>query len=223
MVRCKPVHNSNPPAKICKSSKTKVPRHHTEKMSFHPRFANGDFSPLLVLLDEFDAQRPDRSNQGTNESDSRPQTSKNFSPRFDMREMNDVYLLDGEIPGVGQSDVEIEFTDANTLAIKGHGRRDYENGKSVTLAVDSGEQATSSKSHQPTAEDEAGGSSIVKVSPKGVLKKYLVSERQVGQFERTFTFSAKVEQDGVKASLKNGILSIVVPKTVHTTKKITIE
>ena len=192
-------------------------------MSFYPRFANGDFSPLLFLLDEFESQRSDRSNSGT--SDSPSQSPKTFSPRFDMREVNDAYLLDGEVPGIGQSDVEIEFTDANTLEIKGHGRRDYENSLTVTGA--SSEQATSSKSQQPTAEDEAeGGSSVIKVSPrapKGVLKKYLVSERQVGQFERTFTFPAKVDQDGVKASLKNGIMSIVVPKAIHTAKKITIE
>ena len=188
-------------------------------MSFYPPFANRDFSPLLVLLDEFESQRSDRSNSGT--SDSPSQSSKTFSPRFDMREVNDAYLLDGEVPGIGQSDVEIEFADANTLEIKGHGRRDYE--KSVTVTAASSEQATSSKSQQPTAEDEAeGGSSVIKVSPKAP-KKYLVSERQVGQFERTFTFPAKVDQDGVKASLKNGILSIVVPKAIHTAKKIMIE
>jgi HSP20 family molecular chaperone IbpA len=45
-----------------------------------------------------------------------------------------------------------------------------------------------------------------------------VSERQVGQFERTFTFLAKVDQDGVKASLNHGILSIVVPKAIHTAR-----
>jgi HSP20 family molecular chaperone IbpA len=65
-----------------------------------------------------------------------------------MREVNDAYLLDGEVPGIGQSDIEIDFSDANTLEIKGHGRRDYE--KSVTVAVNSSEQATSSKFQQPT-------------------------------------------------------------------------
>lgn len=43
--------------------------------------------------------------------------------------------------------------------------------------------------------------------------KYWVSERSIGQFSRTFTFPGRVDQDGVKASMKNGILSIVVPKS----------
>lgn len=52
---------------------------------------------------------------------------------------------------------------------------------------------------------------------------YWVSERSVGEFQRTFTFSARVDQDGVRAALKNGILSIVVPKeAAPKTKKIRV-
>ena len=44
--------------------------------------------------------------------------------------------------------------------------------------------------------------------------KYWVSERSVGEFERRFTFPERVNVDAnaVKASLKDGILSVVVPK-----------
>ena len=44
--------------------------------------------------------------------------------------------------------------------------------------------------------------------------KYWVSERSVGEFERRFTFPERVNLDAnaVKASLKDGILSVVVPK-----------
>ncbi|KAJ6088001.1 hypothetical protein N7467_006915 [Penicillium canescens] len=50
------------------------------------------------------------------------------------------------------------------------------------------------------------------------------SERSVGEFQRTFSFLARVDQDNVKASLKHGILSVQVPKaTAAATKKITIE
>ena len=142
-----------------------------------------------------------------------------------MREVNDSYLLDGEVSGISQSDIEIEFADLNTLVIKGRSQRDYKN--SVPETANSSDQATSSKSHQPTVEDEAneGESSVItpeKASPPAV--KYWVSERHVGQFQRMFTFPTKVDQDGVKANLKNGILSIVVPKApVSTPKKIRIE
>lgn len=42
--------------------------------------------------------------------------------------------------------------------------------------------------------------------------RYWVSERSVGEFQRTFNFPGKVDRDAVKASLKNGILTVVVPK-----------
>jgi HSP20 family protein len=183
-------------------------------MAFHPQFTTArNLSQLFHHLDEY-----------------RSQSSPSFSPRFDVREVNDSYLLDGEVSGISQSDIEIEFADLNTLVIKGRSQRDYKN--SVPETANSSDQATSSKSHQPTVEGEAneGESSVTtsaelspkKASPPAV--KYWVSERHVGKFQRMFTFPTKVDQDGVKANLKNGILSIVVPKApVSTPKKIRIE
>jgi len=40
----------------------------------------------------------------------------------------------------------------------------------------------------------------------------LLSERLVGEFHRTFAFPSPVVEEGVKASLENGVLSLVVPK-----------
>ena len=55
--------------------------------------------------------------------------------------------------------------------------------------------------------------------------KYWVSERSVGEFHRSFSFPGRVDQDGVKASLKNGVLSIVVPKlaAIKHSRKVAIE
>ncbi|KAN0086685.1 heat shock protein Hsp30-like [Elaphomyces granulatus] len=195
-----------------------------ETVAFYPRFAaTGDLSPLFQLFDDYDGHHSGGPNAGS--SASRSQSSQKFSPRFDLREANDSYLLDGEIPGISQSDVEVEFADANILVVKGRSGRDYD-------TANSSEQVTSLKVHQVSVEDEVdkGESSVIasaKPSPKEMSKKsppeftYTLSEREVGQFRRKFTFPQKVDQDGVKASLKNGILSIVVPKA--DVRKITIE
>ncbi len=50
-----------------------------------------------------------------------------------------------------------------------------------------------------------------------------MSERSVGEFSRSFSFPVRVDQDAVKASMKNGILSILVPKAKkHESRKIDI-
>ncbi|KAL8999270.1 MAG: hypothetical protein Q9169_001815 [Polycauliona sp. 2 TL-2023] len=60
-------------------------------------------------------------------------------------------------------------------------------------------------------------------TPKQPGSRYWVTERSVGEFRRTFSFPGKVDQEAVKASLENGILSVVVPKTAKQQRKIVIE
>jgi len=69
--------------------------------------------------------------------------------------------------------------------------------KLIKKAKESGQQVgTTAQQQQPTTKE-----------------KFWVSERSVGEFARSFHFPTKVDQDAVKASMKNGILSITVPKT----------
>ena len=54
--------------------------------------------------------------------------------------------------------------------------------------------------------------------------KYWVSERSVGEFHRAFSFSSRVDQDSVTASLKNGVLSVVVPNAAsYQAKRINVD
>ncbi|KAL4895308.1 HSP20-like chaperone [Aspergillus ambiguus] len=175
-------------------------------MSLFRTFPNtGDFSPLFRLLDDYDVHR---SNRGLST------TTRSFAPRFDVREANDAYYLDGELPGIAQKDVDIEFTDHQTLVIKGRTEREYH-------TPEGGEEQSA---------PEGESSEVAKTGEKQVTKAgrpkhhYWVSERSVGEFHRTFSFPTRVDQENVKASLKNGILSVVVPKaSAPTGKKITIE
>jgi HSP20 family molecular chaperone IbpA len=54
--------------------------------------------------------------------------------------------------------------------------------------------------------------------------KYWVAERSVGEFHRSWKFPARLDEENIKASLKDGILSIVVPKLkAQPPKKINIQ
>ena len=52
-----------------------------------------------------------------------------------------------------------------------------------------------------------------------------VSERSMGDFRRSFSFPSPVDRDATHAHLRDGILTVTVPKTMkqEETKKITIE
>jgi HSP20 family molecular chaperone IbpA len=130
---------------------------------------------------------------------------RSFAPKFDVRESEASFHLDGELPGISQEDISIEFTDPQTLVVKGRTEREY---------------------HTPEPKEQANSEQAVEKSSKtaATSHRYWASERTVGEFSRSFSFPIRVDQDNVKASLKNGILSVVVPKaTASATKKITIE
>lgn len=207
---------------------TSTPR----KMSFLPRsFVTNDpssFTPLFRLLDDFDTY-----NKSSEKTHQRP-SMKSFSPKFDVKEVGNAYELHGELPGIEQKDVEIEFTDAQTITVKGHTEHSYNTGP-PTLGIEgsTGPAAITDthKDHQPTVEDadapRATSSELAKHEPqksKEPEAKYWVSERSVGEFVRSFTFPVRVDQDQVRASMKNGILSVIVPKAKKSeARKITID
>ena len=135
--------------------------------------------------------------------------ARSFTPRFDVKEAKDSYTLEGELPGIEQKDVTIEFSDENTLTIKGRTERSTESGKKPEAkGVTDGEKQEMSDSKEVATTDN--NREVVKADE--LQHHYWVSERSVGEFARSFSFPGHVDQDSVKASLKNGILSVVVPK-----------
>jgi len=189
-------------------------------MAFYP--ISGDFTPLFRLLDDYDSHR---SSTGTQSG--RTQTIRTFQPKFDVREEKDNYILHGELPGVEQKDIDISFSDAETLVIKGRVEREHHESNADQKRIES---------HKVTVEDDpeeqqTNGKSSSEVTKHDKSKKhekphykYWVSERSVGEFHRSFTFPQRVDQDAVKASLNNGILTLTVPKAVaKESKKIRIE
>ncbi|OAP62437.1 hypothetical protein AYL99_04640 [Fonsecaea erecta] len=227
----------------------------TRNMSFlFPRIAfapahcgptRRDFAPLLSLFDDSfnEVQKANRS------------ARKQFNPRFDVKESNEAYTLEGELPGVEQKDLSIEFVDEHTLTIKGRTERTTESGtrpqaveaeKKAAIEEAPMSETSSVKSHQPTVEDEepanssaaaAEDSSKTEVAApaerqptkaeeqqqSAPQQQYWITERSVGEFSRSFWFPHRVNQEAVKASLKNGLLSIVVPKAAPESRRITVE
>ncbi|KAH8598902.1 HSP20-like chaperone [Bisporella sp. PMI_857] len=190
---------------------------------------------LFTLLSELD--------QPTHKQCARrctPQAST-YTPSFDVTEVAHAYELYGEVPGLEQSDLEIEFSDAQTLVVKGKTSRPSPSSPTSTTAAadvsDAASEHGSEKSHNATVEDAwdeadtplatpATTATVMAAEDKQAEKpeekkeqaKYWVAERKVGSFARSFSFSQRIEQDAVSAELRNGVLHVVVPKSTKSRK-----
>ncbi|KAB1671743.1 Hsp20/alpha crystallin family protein, partial [Klebsiella pneumoniae] len=205
----------------------------TRNMAFFPRTIynqESSFTPLFRLLDDFDSY----SRQSNNVC--RRSAIPQWQPKFDVRETSDSYELHGELAGMSKENVHIEFTEPQTMLVKGKVERTYTAGTSpsgeVEAAPASDDAASkASSTHQATVEDDSeaadGAYEVVEKAAeeaKPVDKaKYWLSERSIGEFSRSFNFPSRVDQDDVSASFKDGVLSITVPKAKkHETRRIAI-
>jgi len=213
----------------------------SRKMSLFPRaFVGSDpsFTPLFRLLDDFDTYSREVSDTQPQSGRGHRHVVRTFNPRFDVRETEAAYELHGELPGIDKKDVHIEFTDGQTIVIRGRVERSYTSGTPpagllqgavsgrITEAGEGEQQTEKPAAHRATVEDEgAEAASSTEVTKKNSEKapehgekapghgtKYWASERSVGEFSRSFSFPNRVDSEAVKASLDNGILSVVVPK-----------
>ena len=209
---------------IFKHSSKALASQRPRTMSLFPRYAtatpyDGGFRSLFRMMDDI----------ATNYENATPSATsiRAFSPKFDVIEEKDAYKLHGELPGLDQKDVSIEFTDAHTLVINGHTETRYERSEPADEEDKSQKATVTDESAEKSKETAVVATESQKdVVPSGQKKtKYWVSERSVGEFHRSFSFPGRVDQDGVKASLKNGVLSIVVPKLAANkqSRKVTIE
>jgi len=196
------------------------------------------FTPLFRLLSDWDAYTQETNNKGPSQN---RRVTRTFMPKFDIREVDNAFELHGELPGIARDDVSIEFTDPQTIVIRGHVERNYtssspnggaiENGKTAGAITEQGE------SHKATVEDEkpedqrdsdntvakkdSGAAATTKQQkPK---ERYLIQERSYGEFSRTFSIPTPIDHDAVHASFKDGVLTVVLPKAKkHQTRRIAI-
>ncbi|KAK4942371.1 hypothetical protein LTR10_017818 [Elasticomyces elasticus] len=180
-------------------------------MALFPRFGPSyapyhrhEFTPFFKLFDDTFSELQKISDTA----------QKSFNPKFDVKEEKDKYILEGELPGIAQKDVSIEFADEQTLTIKGRTEHVREEGQRPNAAAEGQEQGSQ-------AQQQQGSKEVGKHQPDHT---YWVTERSVGEFARSFSFPNRVDQENVRASMKNGILSVVVPKAqkVNTSKRIEI-
>jgi HSP20 family protein len=105
-------------------------------------------------------------------------TTGDWSPRVDISETDNEFVVKAEIPEVKKEDVKVSV-DNGVLTIQGERKQEKEE--------------------------------------KG--KKFHRVERYYGSFVRSFTLPDNVDETKVKATFKDGMLSLQIPKTAETKPK----
>ncbi|KAL7274793.1 hypothetical protein RUND412_002292 [Rhizina undulata] len=138
-----------------------------------------------------------------------------FSPNFDVHETPHAYILEGELPGIeDKSKIDMEFTDSQTLLVRGKIEKSYDQ----TFGGDQPEQkqaegaAETKKESQEITNIGSPETAVLKAESGAPGTKFWVSERTIGEFQRSFQFPSSIDIDKVQASLDHGILKVVVPK-----------
>jgi len=219
-------------------------------MSLFPRAFTSEFTPLFRLLDDYASHSAATSNRALNAARTfQPRFDiKETKDSYELHGELPGVQRDGlSIEFTDQHTLSIK---GRTESYREEGSRpgqiEAASEGSTPAAIEGGDSATANATaehyHKPTVEDEEGASNttttVAQTSSNNnqeVTKtegqqqqqpqsRYWLSERSIGTFARTFQFPSRVDQDNVKASLANGILSIVVPKaTAPQARKIAVQ
>lgn len=155
------------------------------------------------------------------------------TPKFDVKETEDAYLLEGELPGVAKKDISLDFIDDNTLVLKTKTETIREEKpapqaeqKQVEGAADTqmsganpdaeGPEAAKSTEAQDKDKQVTTTNQNKDVAQAGPQPTYHLTERTYGSFQRAFSFPSEVKHEEVKAKLANGVLTMTIPKVQKT-------
>ncbi len=105
-----------------------------------------------------------------------------WTPRTDLSETAEAYLIRMDLPGVAKENLDIQFNEG-VLTVSGERAAGYEGGEETVRHV----------------------------------------ERPHGRFFRSFTLPQTTDPAGIKAEMREGVLTIRIPKqTTHQPRKITV-
>lgn len=121
---------------------------------------------------------------------------RNFhTPKVDVKENKDAYTLQMDVPGKTDKDVKVELNH-NVLTISSENETEVE--KDETNNKKSAENEKVSKEDKSSSKKDNG--------------KWLVKERTYSKFTRSFSLPEDVDCDKISAEVKNGVLSVKMPR-----------
>ena len=144
--------------------------------------------------------------------------------RANVTELENEYKIEVEVPGYQKAELNIEFsTDGRYVTVSGKRESSYEEESPAEESKESEKPKEKEEKKQKKHSRWLSRRSKQRAVGKSV-PRYLISERSVAEFSRTFSFQRPVDPAKAVAHLDNGVLTITIPKAAGPqVQKITIE
>lgn len=123
-----------------------------------------------------------------------------FTPRMDVEEHGDDYIVKLNLPGWKPQDVDVTIN-GNTLTVRGK----------ETESTTEPRQGQQAQANQGGQSNQQGGQS----HQQGEQQRrsfYHLRERMMTEFERSFSFPTELNANSAKAEFENGVLTLTLPK-----------
>jgi HSP20 family protein len=128
----------------------------------------------------------------------------NHLPAVDIRETENSYLLEMELPGFNEKDIDIHIDDGKLLIASKHEEVKETSSKDGEKARG---DSTSPLEPAPPADS---------ASP---VESWLLKERRTSSFSRSFKLPENANPEEVRAEFKNGILSMEIKKRAEAQRR----
>lgn len=183
------------------------------------------FTTLFRLLEDFDEYsrdvQPQQQQQQMVQQSRHPRkvrrTIATFKPKFDVRETEQTYELHGDLPGIDKNNLNIEFSDAQTMVVRGRVERTYESkpeaedvaatpspaAAAEEKASDADETASNASSHgwhHATVEDDPEEPATPPGAATPTESESTVHKSEVASSEKTSTAVEKAAQPSAPAT-----------------------
>lgn len=121
--------------------------------------------------------------------------SNYLAPKIDLHEEGDKYKLSAELAGVPKDNIKLNVDErSRRLTISGEVRSEYDSSKTVSADA---------KKDASNANDAVAANTH---------SRPLISERVYGSFTRSIILPETVDLANLKASFKDGVLGVTIPK-----------
>lgn len=117
-----------------------------------------------------------------------------YVPKVDIKQEKNAYNLEMDLPGRAENDIDVQV-DKDVLTISS---------KKEEKVEEKSEDAKNAKSDKKENKNEK--------TEKAEEPKWLLRERTVSEFSRSFSLPEDADCENISASFKNGVLNVSIPR-----------